>query len=65
MEFLSPNAYMTGAVTGRATLPAIAEDEASAAEAPALRFEWHSRNGCIDLAQLPAFRDFLDQLGSC
>jgi hypothetical protein len=33
--------------------------------AAALRFEWQLRNGCIDAAQLPLFREFLKQLGSC
>ena len=67
MEYLSKISHISPERIRPETLPGVVranrsvEQELSTA---ALRFEWQLRNGCIDAAQLPVFREFLDLLGS-
>lgn len=66
MEFLSQNSHISPERFRPDTLPGVVRVSGSVElelAATALRFEWHLRNGCIDAAQLPAFREFLNQLG--
>jgi hypothetical protein len=66
MVFMSQNSHIYTERPRPDTLPVVVRTNCSLElSAAALRFEWQLRNGCIDAAQLPLFREFLKQLGSC